>query len=152
MEYVIWGIPPNKDAEEILMKFNEVVNFDFIKSTEEQLRELYTQVYIQVNMNKKELAKARTIIQMHFNYAKAVAEQPEMKPYIEAKYNFQFITECELQELVEKITYFNINLLWDSKFWGLRKGESVSAIAVGYEFFIKRLPGSYLRYKEYINQ
>lgn len=88
---------------------------------------------------------------MHFNYKKLVNEHPDMLSPIESEYRLKFISESELEDLVNKVVTFGPQV-WDSKFWGLRKGESISAIAVGYDTFITRLPSNYLKYKEYINQ
>jgi hypothetical protein len=62
-----------------------------------------------------------------------------VKRLIEKTNKFKFLDKPELTEKINQLKTFDINLLWDKKFWKLKKHESISAVASSPYMFLKNL-------------
>jgi hypothetical protein len=62
---------------------------------------------------------------------------------IQKLYKFRFLSDNELTEAINKLKQFDINLLWDKQFWGLKKHESICAIANEPYQSLKRIKSTY---------
>lgn len=90
-------------------------------------------------MKKKELISTCHNINKTLFWSDFIAENPENIKDIQAYNSFTFLQPTELKDAIDKIKNFDINLIWDRKFWGLKIHESISAIAVPYSEKIKRI-------------
>lgn len=62
---------------------------------------------------------------------------------IQKLYRFRFLSDNELTEAINKLKQFDINLLWDKQFWGLKKHESICAVASEPYQSLKRIKSTY---------
>jgi hypothetical protein len=53
----------------------------------------------------------------------------ELLQYAQKTRKFKFLSESEFSEAIDKLKKFDINKLWERKFWGLSLHESISAVA-----------------------
>jgi hypothetical protein len=94
-------------------------------------------------MNKKELmATIHTIQKNHF-YADLIKGTPELKTVCEKRNKFKFLSESELNVLIQNLINFDPNNLWDKKFWGLKVSESICAVATEPANYLSNLRKTY---------
>ena len=65
------------------------------------------------------------------NYSK------ELIDYVIKKDKITFLQGNDLKEAVQTLKDFDINLLYNNSFWGIKPHESICAIATGYYNFVK---------------
>lgn len=58
---------------------------------------------------------------------------------VEKYKKFKFLQGNELNNAIQSIKDFDINNVWNSKFWGLKKHESICAVATEIYNNIKRI-------------
>lgn len=63
----------------------------------------------------------------------------ELKKFIEKRNGFRFLEKDSLNQAIEFLYKFDINLLWSKAFWGLNQNESICILASEPYSFLKRL-------------
>ena len=61
------------------------------------------------------------------------------KKYIQKDRNFKYLSDSELSDAITQLKNFDSNLVWDKKFWGLSRDESICAIACGYADTLRKI-------------
>lgn len=97
-------------------------------------------------MNGKQYATLRNTISFNLKWAKFIRLNPECKDMLEKEYKIKVITNDELEQKVNRILKVTNNQIWDRTFWGIRKEESICAIAVPAEQWLANLPKRYAEF------
>lgn len=81
-------------------------------------------------MNKKQFTETlRNVVNTQFYQPINLAEHGLTIKQFEKINNFKFLSETELSDAIKQLKDFDINLLYDKKFWGLKPHESICAVA-----------------------
>jgi hypothetical protein len=83
-------------------------------------------------MNSKEFIKVYNNVKKTLNWQNFILENPNEIKAVENFDKFKYLPKEILIENIEVLKSFNINLLYDIKFWGIKKHESICAIATDY--------------------
>lgn len=91
-------------------------------------------------MNSKQLSTLVHNVNKSLTWAeycknKTTKEIKEVEKYA----NFKFLKDEDFNSAIQSIKEFDINLVWDSKFWGIKKHESICAVATEIYNSIKRI-------------
>ena len=89
-------------------------------------------------MNKKEFIEVYNQVLFTSKWHFMNGKSDSIKS-LEKKYKTRFLSRDELIHAINKLKEFDINLLWDESFWGLKVHESISAIAVEPYTFVKKI-------------
>jgi hypothetical protein len=91
-------------------------------------------------MNAKQLTKTiHDINQSFFWVAYCEGKNDSEIKAVEKYGRFKFLKNDELNNAIESIKAFNINQIWERKFWNLKQHESICAIASDLDRNIKKI-------------
>ena len=90
-------------------------------------------------MNSKKLTSVVNNINLTLIWGDFVTENPNEVKAVEKYEGFKFLEKNELEKSIESIKNFDINNVWNPKFWGLKKHESICAVATEIYQKIKKI-------------
>jgi len=90
-------------------------------------------------MNSKQFTELLHNVNKSIFWKDFLTNNNDMVKHIEKRDNFKYLNNVDLFNSIELLKSFDINLLWDKSFWGLKKHESISAIASEPYNTLKRL-------------
>lgn len=90
-------------------------------------------------MNSKQLKSAVKNINLTLIWNDFLIENPSQVKSVEKYKGFKFLEKNELEKSIESIKNFDINNVWNLKFWGLKKHESICAVATEIYQNIKKI-------------
>lgn len=92
-------------------------------------------------LSKKEYKDLNKSFITTFNNVKRSIEisnfDKELINYVIKKDKITFLQGNDLKESLNTLKDFDINLLYDKDFWGIKTSESICAVATGYYNFVK---------------
>ncbi len=91
-------------------------------------------------MNKKDFIKLYNSVKFTLFYKDSIYSDDVIK-LIAKNDGHTYLSNDDLSDSITKLNEFDINLLWDKKFWGLKPHESISAVASEKYTFLKRSSG-----------
>ena len=80
-------------------------------------------------MNSKQLTSVVNNINLTLIWSDFATENPNQVKAVEKYKGFKFLEKNEFEKSIESIKNFDINNVWNPKFWGLKKHESICAVA-----------------------
>ena len=93
-------------------------------------------------MNKKDFFETYNLVKKNIYWFNPDLDI-QTKKYIEKTENFKFIDKNELLNKIELLKNFDINLLYNKQFMGLKVSDSICAVASEPYNFLKRLNNDY---------
>ena len=91
-------------------------------------------------MNSKQLTKTvHNINQSFFWGAYCEGKNDNEIKAVEKYGRFKFLKNDDLNNAIESIKTFDINKIWERKFWGLKQYESICAVASEIDRNIKKI-------------
>lgn len=90
-------------------------------------------------MNAKQFIQLYNNVKISLFWANYLELDNNTIKYIESKEKITFLSNESLEQAINELLLFDINLLWDKKFWGLKVHESICAIASEKASFIRSI-------------
>lgn len=94
-------------------------------------------------MNKKQFLTVLRNVQKTLFWKDFLSKSPALISLVTEQQNFKWLSETELSDAVNQLKNFDINQLWDKKFWGLKRHESISAVATDPYQSLLRIKAAY---------
>ena len=94
-------------------------------------------------MNNKQFSELLHNVQKTLFWSDYLTSNPMTKDLISKQQKFKFLSETELSEAIKQLKAFDLNQLWDKKFWGLKQHESISAVATDSYQSLLRIKAAY---------
>ena len=89
-------------------------------------------------MNALQLSKIVHNVNNTLRWSELCKDTTNIKD-VERYAKFKFLQGNDLNNSIQSIKDFDINKVWESKFWGLKKHESICAVATGIYTNIKKI-------------
>ena len=92
-------------------------------------------------MNAKELINGMNTVKINkmvieYNYSQ------DLVKYIVKKEKIKILTDIELNDLINELKNFDINLVWERTFWKLKPMDSICAVATEVYQSLKKIRNS----------
>ena len=93
-------------------------------------------------MNKKEFIAVYNNVKISITFEGHIFDSETIKR-VEKRYGAKLLDTQSLSEAIKQLKDFDINKLWQADFWGLKKHESICAVATEVYQNLRKIRATY---------